>query len=162
MSDPSASFSKIRAQRSRKKCPNKEIMARDLWPNIRLHGIRLLGIKLQCIRPLNIYPNGIKTQVIVTHGARLLNINDLSRDLFLPSKMANQRLTNPSISKWSKLQWATHLDAEHDTLDKSSDEILPNPLTGRQAGSGRRKTSTPWREIDSPRWWELSCLGFGS
>jgi len=99
MSDPSASFSKIRAQRSRKKCPNKEIMARDLWPNIRLHGIRLLGIKLQCIRPLNIYPNGIKTQVIVTHGARLLNINDLSRDLFLPSKMANQRLTNPSISK---------------------------------------------------------------
>jgi len=38
------------------------------------------------------------------HGARLLSIIGLSRDLFLPSKMANPRLTNPSTSK-SRRRW---------------------------------------------------------
>jgi hypothetical protein len=107
MSDPSAPFSKLREQRSRKKCPDKQITAQDLWPSIRLHGIRPLirlfirlhGIKLQGIRL-----HGIKTQGIMPHCPRLLSISSLSRDLFLPSKMANQRLTNPSTSK-SRRRW---------------------------------------------------------
>jgi hypothetical protein len=49
-----------------------------------LHGIKLPSIKL-C---------GIKFQGIRLHGARLLSISDLSRDLFLPIRMANPRLTN--------------------------------------------------------------------
>jgi hypothetical protein len=101
MSDPSAPFLKLREQRSRKKCPNKQISAQDLWPSIRLHGIRLL-IRLQGIRLLNIKPHGIKTQGIMPHGTRLLSISGLSRDLFLLSKIANQRLTNPSTSKGCK------------------------------------------------------------
>jgi hypothetical protein len=99
MFDPSAPFLKLREQRSRKKCLDKQITVQDLWPSIILHGIRLLGIKLQGIRLLNIKPYGIKTQGIMPHGTRLLSISGLSRDLFLPSKMANQRLTNPSTSK---------------------------------------------------------------
>jgi hypothetical protein len=86
MSDPSAPFSKLREQRSREKCLDKQISAQDLWLSIRLH-----GIKLQDIRLLNIKPHGFKSQGIMPHGARLLSINGLSRDLFLPSKMANPR-----------------------------------------------------------------------
>jgi hypothetical protein len=103
MSDPSAPFSKLREQRSRKKCPNKQILAQDLWPNIRLHGIRfpirLHGIKLQGIRLLNIKPHGIKSQGIMPHNARLPSISSLIRDLFLPIKVANPRLTKPSTLK---------------------------------------------------------------
>lgn len=36
---------------------------------------------------------------IMPHCTRLLSTNGLNKDLFLPSKMANQRLTNPSTSK---------------------------------------------------------------
>jgi len=108
MSDPSAPFSKLRVQRSRKKCPDKQITAQDLWPSIRLHGIGLLirlhGIKLQGIKLLNIKPHGIKTQGIMSHDARLLSISGLSRELILPSKMENQRLTNPSTLK-SRKRW---------------------------------------------------------
>jgi hypothetical protein len=42
MSDPNAPFLKHKKQRSRKKCPNKQIMAQDLWLSIRLYGTRLL------------------------------------------------------------------------------------------------------------------------
>jgi hypothetical protein len=72
-------------------------MAQDLWPSIRLHGIRLLimlhGIKHQGIRPLNIKPIGL-----MHHGTRHLSINSLSSDLYLPTIVANQR-TNPSPLK---------------------------------------------------------------
>jgi hypothetical protein len=108
MSDTNAPFSKIRKQRSRKKCPDKQIKAQDLWPSIGLHGIRLLirlhGIKLQNLRPLNIKSHGIKTQGIMPHDARLLNISGLSRDLFLPIIVANPRPTNPGTSK-SRRRW---------------------------------------------------------
>jgi hypothetical protein len=104
MSDPSAPFSKLREQRSRKKCPDKQITAQDLWPSIRLHGIRLHGIKLQSLRPLNIKSHGIKSQGIMPHGARLLSISSLSRDLFLPIIVANSRPTNPGTSK-SRRRW---------------------------------------------------------
>jgi hypothetical protein len=58
--------------------------------------IKLYGIKLQDIRLHNIKPRGIKSQGIMPRGAKLLSISDRSIDLFLPSKMANPRLTNPS------------------------------------------------------------------
>jgi hypothetical protein len=95
MFDPSAHFSKLRERRSRKKCPDKQISAQDLWPSIRIHGIKLQGIrlhgnKLQGIGLLNIRPHGI-----IPHGARLLSTSGLCRDLFLPTKVANPRLTNP-------------------------------------------------------------------
>jgi len=102
MSDPNAPFSKLRKQSSRKKCPDKQIIAQDHWPNIRLHGIRLHGINLQSLRPLNIKSHGIKTQGIMPLSARLLNISGLSRDLFLPIIVANPRHTNPGTSKSSK------------------------------------------------------------
>jgi hypothetical protein len=78
MLDPSAPFSKLKERRSRKKCPDKQISAQDLWPNIRVHGFRLLirlyGIKLQGTRLLNIKPHGIKSQSIMPHSARLPSI----------------------------------------------------------------------------------------
>jgi hypothetical protein len=101
MSDPTAPFSKLKELRSRKKCPGKQTTTPDLWPNIRLHGIRLLimlhGIKHQGIRLPNIKPLGI-----MHHGARLLNISGLSSDLYLPIIVANPRSTNPSTSKSNK------------------------------------------------------------
>jgi hypothetical protein len=98
LSDLSAPFSKLREKRSRKKFPNKQITAQDPWPSIRICGIRLL-IKLHGIKP-----HGIKTQGIMPHDARLLSISGLSRDLLLPRKMKNKRLTNPSTSK-SRKRW---------------------------------------------------------
>jgi hypothetical protein len=103
MSNPSSPSSRLREQRSRKRCPDKQISTQDLWPSIRLHGIRLQGIKLpirlhgiklQDIRLLNIKPHGIKSQGIMPHGARLPNINGLNKDLFLPIRVANPKLTN--------------------------------------------------------------------
>jgi hypothetical protein len=40
----------------------------------------------------------------MAHDTRLLSISGLNRDLFLPSKMENQRPTNPSTSK-SRRKW---------------------------------------------------------
>jgi len=97
MSNLSALSSKLRKQRSRKKCPEKQIMAQYLWPSIRVHGIRLLimlhGIKHQGIRPLNIKPLGL-----MHHGTRHLSISGLSSNLYLPIVVANPR-TNPSPLK---------------------------------------------------------------
>jgi len=89
MFDPSAFSSRLRDQRSRKKCPNKQISAQGLWPSIKIQGICLPNIKL-----LSIKLHGIKFQGIRLHGARLLSISDLSRNLFLPIRMINPRLTN--------------------------------------------------------------------
>jgi hypothetical protein len=103
MSHPSAPSSKLREQRSRKKCPDKQIMSQDLWLSIRLHGTGLLimlhGIKHQGIKLLNIKPLGI-----MNHNARLLSISGLSSDLYLPIIVANPRSTNPSTLK-SRRRW---------------------------------------------------------
>jgi hypothetical protein len=100
MSDPSAPFLKHKKQRSRKKCPDKQIIAQDLWPSIRLHGTRLLimlhEIKHQGIRLLNIKPLGL-----MHHDTRHLSISGLSSDLFLPIIVANLR-PNPSTLKGRK------------------------------------------------------------
>jgi hypothetical protein len=102
MSNPSAPFLKHRKKRSRKKCQDKQIMAQDLWPNIRFHDIKVLtrlnGIKLHGIRLL-IKPHGIKLQ-----GSKRLSINGLNKDLFLPIIVANPSSTNPSIPK-SHRRW---------------------------------------------------------
>jgi hypothetical protein len=94
MFDPSAFSSRLRDQRSRKKCPNKQISAQGLWPSIKIQGICLPNIKLHGIKLLSIKLHGIKFQGIRLHGARLLSISDLSRNLFLPIRMINPRLTN--------------------------------------------------------------------
>lgn len=169
MSDACAPFSRLRERRERKKCPNKQITAQNLWPSIRLHGIKLQviklpikhhGIKLQDIMLLNIKPYGIKSQGIMPYGARLFSISGLSRNLFLPSKMVNQRLTNPSTSK-SHRRWR---------MIKTSRSYLFGCRAWYSGwikkegwhGSRRRKTFTPWGGMDSPSWWEFSCLEFGS
>jgi len=92
ISDLSAPFSKHKKRRSRKKCPDKQITAQDLWPSIRLL-IMLHGIKYQGIRPLNIKPLGL-----MHHGTRHLSISGLSSDLYLPIIVANPR-SNPSTLK---------------------------------------------------------------
>jgi hypothetical protein len=98
MSNASGPFLNLKEQRSRKRCPYKQILAQDLWPSIKLQGIRLPirlhGIKLQGIKLLNIKPYGIKSQAIMPHSSRLLSISNFTRDLFLPIKIAN-----PSTSK---------------------------------------------------------------
>jgi hypothetical protein len=93
MPDTSAPFLKHKKQRSRKKCPDKQIMAQDLWPSVRLHGIRVLT-RL----------HGIKLHVIKLQGTRRLSINGLSIDLFLPIIVVNPSSTNPSIPK-SRRRW---------------------------------------------------------
>jgi hypothetical protein len=103
MSNPSVPFSRLKDQKSRKRCPNKQISAPDLWPSIKIQGIRLPiirlhGIKLQDSRLPSIKLHGIKFQGIMLHGARLPSISGLSRDLFLPIKMASPRLTNQGTS----------------------------------------------------------------
>jgi hypothetical protein len=108
MSDPSAPSSKLREKRSRKKCPDKQITAPDLWPNIRLHGIRLFimlyGNKLQGIRLPNIQPLGI-----MHHGTRLLSISGLSSYLYLPMIVANPS-TLKSRRRWKMIYIAmSHL-----------------------------------------------------
>jgi hypothetical protein len=103
MSNASGPFLNLKEQRSRKRCPYKQILAQDLWPSIKLQGIRLPirlhGIKLQGIKLLNIKPYGIKSQAIMPHSSRLLSISNFTRDLFLPIKIAN-----PSTSK-SRRRW---------------------------------------------------------
>jgi hypothetical protein len=104
---PQCSLLKAQRAKVKKEVSDKKIMAQDLYPSIRLHGIRILtklhGIKLQGIRLL-IKPHGIKTLGIMPESARLLNISGLSRDLFLPIIVANPSSTNPSISK-SHRRW---------------------------------------------------------
>jgi hypothetical protein len=103
MSNPSAPFSRLRNQKSRKRYPDKKISAQDLWTNIMIQGIwhpsiRLHGIKLQEIKLPSIKLHGIEFQGIRPYGTRLLSINGLNRDLFLPIRMANPRLTNQGTS----------------------------------------------------------------
>jgi hypothetical protein len=95
MFDPSAPFLKHKKQRSRKKCPNKEMMAQDLWPRIMLL-IMLYGIKHQGINLLNILHLGL-----MHNGTRHLSISGLSSDLYLPIIVANPK-PNPSTLKGPK------------------------------------------------------------
>jgi hypothetical protein len=103
MADPSALFLWLKVKRSRKRCPDKQISTQDLWPSIKIHGIRLPsimihGIKLQGIRAPSIKLHDIKFQGIMPHRAKLPSISGLSRDLFLSIIMANPRLTNQGTS----------------------------------------------------------------
>jgi len=91
MSDPGAPLHSIRLH---------AIKLQDIKLTIRLH-----GLKVQDIRLFNIKPHGIKSQCIMSHGARLLSISGLNRDLFLPSKMANPS-TSKSCRRWRMINTA--------------------------------------------------------
>jgi hypothetical protein len=93
MPDLSVPLSRLKELRSRKRCPNTKISAQDLWLSIKLQSIRFLCIKIHGIKL-----HGIKLQGIRPHGARLPCISDLSKDLFLPIRMANPKLTNQGTS----------------------------------------------------------------
>jgi hypothetical protein len=71
-------------------------MAPDLWPSIRLHGIRLLIIKHQDIKLLG----------LMHHDTMHLSISGLSSDLYQPIIVAPQR-SNLSdlegLSRWKKI-----------------------------------------------------------
>jgi hypothetical protein len=112
MSDPSAPFLKHKKQRSRKKCPDKQIMAQDLWLSSRLHGIMFHGIKHQGIKLLN-----IKLLGLMPHGTRHHSISSLSSNLNLLIIVANPRPNprpNPSTlngrRRWKMINTAwSHL-----------------------------------------------------
>jgi hypothetical protein len=150
MSDPSAPSSKPRKLKSRKKCSGKQIMAQDLWPSIRLHGIKLLimlhGIKHQGIRPFNIKPLRL-----MYHGTRHLSISGLISDLYLPIIVANPR-TNPSPlkgrRKWkmintaeSHLFWMQSMMEWMGQLMKSCQQ----PPIGRQAWVRKKEDVHPMK-----------------
>jgi hypothetical protein len=88
------------------------------------------------------------------HGTRHLSISGLSSYLYLPIIVANPR-TNPSPLKgsgrWSIPQRATYLDAKHDGVDGSTDEVLPT-TTYRKAGLGQKEGGRSPHKY-SPSWW---------
>jgi len=97
----------------------------------------LHGIKHQGIRLLN-----IKLLSLMHHDTRDLSISDLSRDLYLPITVANPR-SNPSTLKghrrWKMInKRSTYLDAKHDGVDGSTDEVLP-ATTHRKASLGQKE-----------------------
>jgi len=149
-SNLSAPFSKLRDQRSRKSCQNKLHSALDLWP-----GIRLLNIKLHCIRP---------------HDIKLLSISGINSDLFLPIRMANPRKTNQGTTWISprSLRMINSIGSyQYGCIVWYGGWItrwspVNNHHRERRHRSERMKTFTPWRGMDSPRWWGYTCLGFGS
>jgi hypothetical protein len=89
--DLNAPFSKLRDQKSRKRCQDKLHSILELWPSIRLHGIKLLSIRLLGIRSHNIRPYDIW----------LLNISSINNDLFLPIRMPNPRKTNKALTEYA-------------------------------------------------------------
>jgi len=104
MSDPNAPFLKHKRQRLRKKCPNKQIMAHNLWPSSRLHGIMLHGIKHQGIGLLN-----IKLLGLMPLGTRHPSVNGLNNDLYLPIIVANPSTLN-CRRRWKMINTAwSHL-----------------------------------------------------
>jgi hypothetical protein len=142
-------------------------MALDLWPDIKLHGIRHLtklhGGKHQGIKSLNIKPLGL-----MHLGSRHLSINDLSSDLYLPITVAKPR-SNPSTLKgrkrWKRINTTvSHLFGCKAWWSGWVSKWSPasnHPLEGR-LGSRRRITFTPWGGMDAPSKRRYSCLGFGS
>jgi hypothetical protein len=153
MSNPNVPFSRLKEQRSRKRCPCKQILAQDLWPSKRLQGIRPSSIKLQGIRP---------------HGAKLPSTSNLSRDLFLSIRMANPRLTNQGTSWRSCKRWRMINSIARCLFGYRAWYngwiIRWSPVNNQQKegrhGSERRQTFTLWGGMDSPSWWEYTCLGF--
>jgi hypothetical protein len=93
---PQCSLLKLKKPRPRKKCPDRLIMALDLRPSFRLHGIRLPIIKHQDIKLLG----------LMHHDTRQLSISGLSSDLYQPITVAPPR-TNPSslegLRRWKKI-----------------------------------------------------------
>jgi hypothetical protein len=59
------SLSRLREQRSRKRCLDKQILAQDLWPSIKIHGIRFSSIRPHGIKLQGIWLPSIKLQGIM-------------------------------------------------------------------------------------------------
>jgi hypothetical protein len=143
---------KLRKPRPRKKCPDRPIMALDLWPSFRLHGIQFLGIKHLDIKHLG----------LIHHDTRHLSISGLNSDLYQPITVATSR-TNPSslegLRRWKKINiTVSHLSGCRAWW--SGWCLASNhPLEGRL---GSRRMVTPWGGTDAPSKFRCSCLGFGS
>jgi hypothetical protein len=149
-SDPSAPFSKLRDQRSRKRCQDKLHSALYLWPSIRPHNIKLHGIRL--------------------HGIRILSISNISSNLFLPIRMANPRKTNQGTT-WINRRSLRMINSIGSCLYGcrvwyggwiTRWKLVHNHHQEGRHGSERMRTFTPWGGVDSPRWWGYTCLGFVS
>lgn len=155
----SAPFWKHRKPRSRKKCHDKQIMALDLKPNIKLRGIRHLtmlhGGKHQGIKLLN-----IKLLGLMHLGSRYLSNSGLSSDLYQSIIVAPQR---PNLRRWKKINTTVrHLSRCRAWWSGwvSKWSLANNhPQEGK---FGSRRTVTPWGATDAPSGYRCSCLGFGS
>jgi hypothetical protein len=104
------------------------------------------------------------------HGIRLLSINGISSDLFLPIRMVNRRKTNQGTTRISRRSlrminsvgsclygckvWYGEWITRWRPVNNHHQE-------GRH-GSEMMKLFTPWGGMDKPRWWGYTCLGFGS
>jgi hypothetical protein len=142
---------KHRKPRPRKKCPNRLIMAPDIWPSFRLYGIRLLIIKHQDIKLL-----GLKH-----HDTRHLSISGLSRDFCRPITVATPR-TNPSslkgLRRWKKSNTTmSHLSGCRAWWSG----WCPTSNHPQEGRLGSRRTVTPLGGTDVPSKFGCSCLGYG-
>lgn len=150
-----------RKPRPRKKCPYRLIMALDLWPNIRLHGIRL-HIKFHGIKLLNTTLLGF-----MHHDIKYLSISDLSSNLYLPITVAAPR-SNPSTLK-GRRRWKiistteSHLFGCRAWWSGWGNKWIPasNHLQEGRIGSRRTRAVTPWGGTDALSKSRCSCLGFG-
>jgi hypothetical protein len=146
LSDPSW---KLRKPRPRKKCPNRLIMALDLLPSFRLHGIRLLIIKHQDIKLLG----------LMHHDTRIKGIgSNLSQAITVATPRSNPSSLE-GLRRWKKISttvshlfgckvwWIGWCPANN------------HPQEGRL---GLRRAVTPWGGTDTPSRLGCSCLGFGS
>jgi hypothetical protein len=140
----------LKHKRPRKKCPDKLIMALDLRPNIRLHGIRPLikyhgdrhqGIKL------------IKVLGLMHLGSNYLSISGLCSGLHRSSTLEGHR-------RWKRINTTmSHLSRCRIRWSGWWCHTNNHPQEGRL---GSRKATTPWGETDAPSRIRSLCLGFGS
>jgi hypothetical protein len=138
--------------RPRKKYPDKLIMALNLWPSFRLHGIRLPIIKHQDIKLLG----------LMHHDTRHLSISGLSNYLYLPITVATPKTSPRSLGglkRWKKSNTTvSHLSRCRAWWSGCWSPASNHPHEGRL---GSRRTITPWGGADSPSRFRCSCLGFG-
>jgi hypothetical protein len=149
---------RLRKPRPRKKCSSR-LVALDLQPNIRIHGIRhLTKHRGDKHRGINIKP--LRLMLL---GFRHLSISCLSSDLYQPITAEPSR-TNPGklegLRRWKKVNTTVdHLSGCRAWWRGWCSPISSHPQEGKL---GLRRTVTPWRETDAPSRIMCLCLGFGS
>jgi len=154
-SDLSAPFSKLRDQKSRKRCHDKLHSTLDLWPNIRLHGIRLPVSRSMASGPTATGSSALvalaaicscqsewQTQEKKNQGTTWIRHRSLRMINSIESCLYGCRVWYGGwITRWRPVN-NHHQEGRH--------------------GSKRMKPFTPWRGMVTPRWWGYTCLGFGS